>query len=198
MVYLVRHGESVANLNKRFSGITDVELSENGREQARVAGQKLTGEKISHVYSSTLQRARDTAKIICDEIGFDKHSIIMEDCLVEVDFGVFENMTWDEIYANYREESEKWMEQQHRYIFPEGEGYDDIINRISVFIDNVPDNSLVVTHFGVIQAVMLYLKIADDENLWETVISNCDILVLNDAKFEKIIRNGISAAAETT
>ncbi|HBV68568.1 MAG TPA: histidine phosphatase family protein, partial [Clostridiales bacterium] len=113
MVYLVRHGESVANLNKRFSGITDVELSENGREQARVAGQKLTGEKISHVYSSTLQRARDTAKIICDEIGFDKDSIIMEDCLVEVDFGVFENLTWDEIYANYREESEKWMEQQH-------------------------------------------------------------------------------------
>ncbi len=197
MVYLVRHGESVANLNKKFSGITDVELSENGRKQARVAGQSLKGEKISHVYSSTLQRARDTARIICGEIGFDEHSIITEDCLVEVDFGVFENLTWDEIYANYREESEKWMEQQHRYIFPEGEGYDDIIRRISAFIDNVPDNSLIVTHFGVIQAVMLYLKIADDENLWETVISNCDILVINEEKFEKIIRSSISATEAT-
>ncbi len=197
MVYLVRHGESVANLNKKFSGITDVELSENGRKQARAAGQSLKGEKISHVYSSTLKRARDTARIICGEIGFDEHSIITEDCLVEVDFGVFENLTWDEIYANYREESEKWMEQQHRYIFPEGEGYDDIISRISAFMDNVPDNSLVVTHFGVIQAVMLYLKIANDENLWETVISNCDILVINDAKFEKIIRSSISATEAT-
>jgi len=197
MVYLVRHGESVANLNKKFSGITDVELSENSRKQARAAGQSLKGEKISHVYSSTLKRARDTARIICGEIGFDEHSIITEDCLVEVDFGVFENLTWDEIYANYREESEKWMEQQHRYIFPEGEGYDDIISRISAFMDNVPDNSLVVTHFGVIQAVMLYLKIANDENLWETVISNCDILVINDAKFEKIIRSSISATEAT-
>lgn len=194
MVYLVRHGESVSNLNKRFSGITDVELSENGREQARAAGQSLMGEKISHVYSSSLKRAGDTAKIICGEIGFDEHSIITENCLVEVDFGAFENMTWDEIYADYREESEKWIEQQHRYIFPEGEGYDDVISRISAFMDNVPDNSLIVTHFGVIQAIMLYLKIADDENLWETVISNCDILVLNDAKFEKIIRNGIAAS----
>lgn len=189
MIYLVRHGESEANIQKRYSGITDVDLSPKGRLQAAMAGQNLVPEKISHVYSSPLKRARDTAEIICNEINFDENKIITECCLIEVNFGIFENMTWDEIILNYREESEKWTCNPHKYKFPEGEGYDDIIKRISVFIDNVPDNSLIVTHFGVMQSILLYLGIADEMNLWDFMISNCDIMVLNHNKFERIIRN---------
>ncbi len=188
MIYLVRHGESEANIQKRYSGITDVDLSQKGRLQAAAAGKNLVQEKISHVYSSPLKRAKDTAKIICKEINLDENKIITEDCLIEVNFGIFENMTWDEVILNYKEESEKWIFDQHKYKFPEGEGYDDIIKRIADFIDNVPDNSLIVTHFGVIQSILLYLGIADDTNLWNFMISNCDIMVLNHNKFERIIR----------
>lgn len=187
MIYLVRHGESEANIQKRYSGITDVDLSEKGKLQAAAAGKNLVPEKISHVYSSPLKRAKDTARIICKEINF-AHEVITEDCLIEVNFGIFENLTWDEIILKYREESEKWIHNQHKYKFPEGEGYDDIIKRIADFMDNVPDNSLIVTHFGVIQSILLYLRIADDTNLWNFMISNCDIMVLNHNKFERIIR----------
>lgn len=188
MLYLVRHGESQANVLKRYSGITDVDLTENGIMQAKAAGENLINEKISHIISSPLKRARETANIISNEIKFP-HEIIIEPCLIEVNFGLFENMTWDELRLNYREETEKWILKKHKYKFPEGEDYDDIIKRISVFIDNVPDDSLIVTHFGVIQAVLLYLGIADDMNLWEFIVSNCDILVLNNKKFDRIIRN---------
>lgn len=187
MIYLVRHGESEANIQKRYSGITDVDLSQKGRLQAAAAGQNLVTEKISHIYSSPLRRSKDTAKIICKEINY-AHKIITENCLIEVNFGIFENLTWDEIIINYKEESEKWIFNQHKYKFPEGEGYEDIIKRIADFIDNVPDNSLIVTHFGVIQSILLYLGIADDMNLWDFRISNCDIMVLNHNKFERIIR----------
>lgn len=189
MIYLVRHGESEANIQRRYSGITDVDLSQTGRIQAKIAGQHLINEKISNIYSSPLKRARDTAKIICNEINIDIDKIIIEPCLVEVNFGLFENMTWDEISLNYKEETENWILKKHKYKFPEGEGYEDIIKRISVFMDNVPDNSLIVTHFGVIQSILLYLGIADDMSLWDYIISNCDILVLNDKKFGRIIRN---------
>lgn len=189
MIYLVRHGESEANIQKRYSGITNVNLSLKGQMQAKLAGHNLKTEKISYIYSSPLNRTKETAKIISKEINFRESKIIIEDSLIEVNFGLFENKTWDELIISHKEETEKWILEKHRYKFPEGEGYEDIINRISDFIDNVPDNSLIVTHFGVIQSILLYLEIANDENLWEFVISNCDILVLNNNKLERIIKN---------
>lgn len=188
MIYLVRHGESEANIQKRFSGITDVELSLKGKNQAIIAGQNLKKEKISHIYSSPLKRAKDTAKIICNEINIDENKIITDINLIEVNFGIFENMTWEEMRANNRNETDNWILKKHKYKFPEGEGYDDIIERISVFIDNIPDNSVIVSHFGVIQSILLYLKIVDDSSLWNLKISNCDIIVLNNKKYERIIR----------
>jgi broad specificity phosphatase PhoE len=189
MIYLVRHGESEANINKRFSGITDVNLSLKGREQARQAGLNLKFEKISNIYSSPLTRARDTAQIISKEINFDENKINTDNSLIEVNFGLFENLTWDEIESSYKDESESWIANKIKYKFPEGEGYYDIIKRVSFFIDNVPDNSIIVTHFGVIQSILLYLNIADEMNLWNFKISNCDILVLKNRKFDRIIRN---------
>lgn len=188
MIYLVRHGESEANLSKRYSGITDVDLSMSGRDQAVKAGINLKMAEISNIFSSPLKRAFDTAKIISNETSIDKNNIIVENCLIEVNFGIFENMTWEEMQAAHKEETEKWIKEKHRYKFPQGESYEDIIRRISEFVDKVPDNSVVVTHFGVIQSMLLYLKIADDLNLWNYNISNCDIVVLNNKKFERIIK----------
>lgn len=193
MIYLVRHGESEANTKKRFSGITDVELTERGALQAVKAGKKLKDKTIHNIFSSPLKRAKNTAEIIADEIGFNKKDIIIENCLTEVNFGIFENLTWEEIVEQYADESESWIEFKHKYKFPKGEGYDDIILRISGFLDNVPDNSLIATHFGVIQAVLLYFEIADDNSLWNYKISNCDIIVLNNKKIESIITPNLSS-----
>ena len=188
MIYLVRHGESEANISRRYSGITDVELSAKGREQAYKAGVNLKHSSIFNVYSSPLKRAIDTAKIISKEISFNESEIIIEKNLIEINFGVFENMTWEEILAEHKDETENWIKEKHKYKFPEGESYEDIISRVSGFINNIPDNSVVVTHFGVIQSILLYLNIADDSNLWNYVISNCDIIVLNNKKIVKIIK----------
>lgn len=190
MIYLVRHGESEANLNSRYCGITDVELSLKGREEAVTAGNNLKNYEIEYVYSSPLIRARNTAEIICNSNSIDINKIIIEACLIEVNFGLFENLTWDEIREQYREESDKWIHNKQKYKFPEGDSYADIIKRISDFVDNVPDNSLIVTHFGVMQSVLLYLNIADDTTLWDYTINNCDIVVIdkNKKEIEKIIK----------
>ncbi|NLB33712.1 MAG: histidine phosphatase family protein, partial [Tissierellia bacterium] len=63
------------------------------------------------------------------------------------------------------------------------------ILRISDFFDNVPDNSLIATHYGVIQSVLLYFEIVDDTTLWDYNISNCDILIINNKKIENIIKS---------
>ena len=193
MIYLVRHGQSEANVSRRFSGITDVELTETGILQAVSAGKKLKGKTIYKIFSSPLKRAKNTAELIADEIGFNKKDIIIENRLTEVNFGIFENLTWEEIVKMYADEIENWIKFKHKYKFPKGEGYDDIIDRVSGFMDNVPDNSLISTHYGVIQAVLLYFKIVDDVTLWDYKISNCDIFVINNKKIEKIIRCGLKS-----
>ncbi|MDD2396627.1 MAG: histidine phosphatase family protein [Tissierellia bacterium] len=193
MIYLVRHGQSEANVSRRFSGITDVELTETGILQAVSAGKKLKGKTIHKIFSSPLKRAKNTAELIADEIGFNKKDIIIENRLTEVNFGIFENLTWEEIIKMYADEIENWIKFKHKYKFPKGEGYDDIIDRVSGFMDNVPDNSLISTHYGVIQAVLLYFKIVDDVTLWDYKISNCDIFVVNNKKIEKIIRCGLKS-----
>jgi len=188
MLYIIRHGESISNINKRFSGITDVELSHLGKEQARSAGLNLNGLNISQIYSSPLKRAYETAKIISEENNIDVQSIKVDGRLIEVNFGIFENMTWEEMLIDYKNEAESWAKAGFRYKFPEGESYEDIISRVSGFIDNVPDNSVIVSHFGVIQGILLYYKIADYDSLWDFKISNCDSVVLNDKKIDKIIK----------
>lgn len=185
MIYIVRHGESVGNLNKRYCGITDVELSIDGRVQALQAGLNLKYLKVLKIYSSPLKRAYETAEIISKEINVNLNKA---DCLKEVNFGIFENMTWDEIHNDYKEETDNWIQQGLKYTFPKGESYGDIINRIAGFMDDIEDNSVIVSHFGVIQSILLYYKIADSSNLWNYHIANCDILVLNNKKIEKIIK----------
>ena len=185
MLYLVRHGESLGNVNKRYCGITDIELSLNGKEQAKIAASNLEDLKVLNIYTSPLKRACETAKIISEEINVN---LSIVDCLKEVNFGIFENMTWEEMLNDYKEETDKWIEQGIKYTFPKGESYDDVINRIAKFMDNVEDDSVIVSHFGVIQSILLYYKIADSNNLWNYHISNCDILVLNNKKMENIIK----------
>ena len=73
-LYMVRHGESQTNFEKRFTGQADAPLTGKGREDARRAGEKLRGLTFDRVYSSTLSRAAETARIAlpgCEPVQLD-------------------------------------------------------------------------------------------------------------------------------
>src|SRR5206468_18417 len=63
-VFMVRHGATVLSAEDRFAGVTDVELSDEGREQARRLAERLSDEKIAAVYASPLGRTVETARIL--------------------------------------------------------------------------------------------------------------------------------------
>jgi len=91
MIYYVRHGESEANVKKVFTGPDyPAQLTAKGRNQAMLAGEKMLddGINVDRIICSTMQRAKDTASIISDVIGFDKNKIIYNSKLVEYDMGV--------------------------------------------------------------------------------------------------------------
>lgn len=96
--YLVRHGESEGNREKRIQGHTDLPLTEQGIEHASLTGQWFSGHNIDWICSSPLMRARQTA----NEIARYCDCSPVEDCseLKELDTGTFSNRTFDEIKLN--------------------------------------------------------------------------------------------------
>lgn len=72
---LVRHGQSLWNLEDRFTGWIDVPLTEVGQQEARAAGKKLAGTRIDVAYTSDLTRAQTTLKLMLDEMGVDVPTI---------------------------------------------------------------------------------------------------------------------------
>lgn len=88
-IYFVRHGESEANAADLAAGKElDSPLTENGRAQARQAGQDLKDKNIELIISSSLIRARETAEIIADIVGYDRQKILTNDDFIERAYGV--------------------------------------------------------------------------------------------------------------
>ncbi len=105
--FLLRHGETIWNhQGNRYCGITDIPLNATGQRQARMAGTALTGEGISKIYCSPLQRSIETARIIGAALDLDP---VIDERLYELDFGRWEGLTRHEIESKYPSEWEAWM-----------------------------------------------------------------------------------------
>jgi broad specificity phosphatase PhoE len=112
---LVRHGETEWNAQGRYQGQSDVPLSAVGWGQAERVAHRLTREKVEAIYASDLKRAWETAEIIGNEIGVE---IVPEPRLRELNFGVFEGLTFDEAQARYPAMAAAWLGDPNRP--PEG------------------------------------------------------------------------------
>lgn len=99
---LLRHGETEWNLSGRWQGqAMDTELSQRGREQARIVARRLRAYPFGAIYSSDLKRAWDTARIVGEAVGLQP---LADAGLRESDIGVWTGMTWEEILARFPDE----------------------------------------------------------------------------------------------
>src|SRR5690606_14158884 len=105
-LYFIRHGLSELNAQGLYAGHTETPLTEEGRLQAKQAGQGATGLGIDLIVSSPLERALETAQIVAHEIGYPEESIITDDRLIERHFGQLEAQPYS------RNHSEEFRLQQ--------------------------------------------------------------------------------------
>lgn len=98
-VYLIRHGETEWTQTRRHTGLTDIPLTDLGREQASWLIKRLEGLQLKKVFCSPLKRAKET----CEIAGLFRHAEIDHD-LVEWDYGKYEGLTTPQI----REQDPKW------------------------------------------------------------------------------------------
>jgi len=156
---LVRHGDTELNSRERYWGQTDIELSAAGLRQAEKLRDRLAAEKIDVVYSSGLQRASLTAKIIAS-----RHQLDVITCaeLRETNFGKIEGLTFDEVSRLYPELTELWVNWSLQLKFPDGESVDELNSRVSKFLDRLkkhaPDETiLIVAHAGPLRLLVCRL-----------------------------------------
>jgi len=91
-LFLVRHGETEWSLSGQHTGVTDIPLTENGREKARTVGALLNQRPFALVQTSPMQRARET----CTLLGYGPHAVVNPD-LCEWNYGIFEGLTTPQI-----------------------------------------------------------------------------------------------------
>ena len=115
---LLRHGETAWNRERRYQGWTDTPLSAIGLTQAEAAARELKEHAIAAVYSSPLQRARDTAAAIAAPHGLEVET---DPAFKELGFGEWEGLTLDEARARDRALYERWATTPHLASPPGGE-----------------------------------------------------------------------------
>lgn len=104
---LLRHGESQWNLENRFTGWTDVNLSPKGEQEAREAGEKLKAYKFDKAYTSVLKRAIDTLQIVLKIIGQESLPTEYDKALNERHYGALQGLNKAETAKKYGDEQVK-------------------------------------------------------------------------------------------
>ena len=185
-LYFMRHGETVWNTERRYQGMTDIELSEEGLRQAECAAKRFKNIKIDKIYASPLKRAMKTAEKIAAEKGLE---IISEDDFREIHFGEWEGKTVPELTEKYGESYTNFIREPHKYGFP-GEGsVENVINRIKPGIDRLiaeeKGNVLIVSHGGIIRLMIMYIMGLDSSWFTKMWINNTGVSIVeikNDRK----------------
>lgn len=124
---LLRHGQTELSVQRRYSGRGNPELNDVGRRQAGLAARYLAQRGgIAAVVSSPLQRAYDTATTAAKALGLD---VILDDDLVETDFGAWEGMTFAEAAKRDPELHRRWLHDTSTTP-PGGESFDEVLQRV--------------------------------------------------------------------
>ncbi len=200
-ILLIRHGQSEWNKLNLFTGFKNIELSEQGIEEANKAGQnfKNLDIKFNIVFTSELKRAKETAKIILqnlDQWDFlnNEGKIISNINLNERDYG-------DLTGLNKKETAEKFGEEQvHKWRRgysdqpPNGESLEDVVRRVTKYFEEVikptiqsdeNDNILIAAHGNSLRALLIVMNIYEPININSVELSTGVPIhiILKDNKF---------------
>jgi probable phosphoglycerate mutase len=183
-IFLVRHGATVLTLEDRFAGATDVELSDEGREQVRRLATRLQGERVAAIYASPLGRTVETARILAEPHGLE---IQTRDGLREISHGRWEQMTRKEVEQAFPEEAAAWEKDPYTFAPVGGEsGLAVTARALPVLMDIVrahpKSNVMVVSHKATIRLLLSSLLGFDPRRYRDNLDQNPAALNIVDFK----------------
>ena len=167
MLYVARHGQTVWNAQNKVCGITDVDLTEKGIEQAKTLAYLVESQNISLILSSPLRRAVDTSKIVANICNIP---IEVDQRLIEQNYGIYEGVDRkNEAFLNNK--------RNFAYKYPNGESMMQVAYRVYGLIDEIrykyqKDNILIISHGGVCRIINTYFKDLTNEEFFNYTLKN--------------------------
>jgi 2,3-bisphosphoglycerate-dependent phosphoglycerate mutase len=165
LLVLVRHGQSLWNLENRFTGETDIPLTEKGRQEAMAAGKKLKIIAFSHGFTSLLQRAIETMSLILLETGHSDLPVTRDKALNERNYGQLQGLNKAEVTRQYGDEQVAEWRRSFSVRPPGGESLADTAARVIPYYHWAIEpllleekNILVVAHGNSLRALMMRLE----------------------------------------
>jgi probable phosphoglycerate mutase len=153
---LVRHGATQLTAEDRFSGAVGVDLSDEGRAQARALARRLAGEKISAVYCSPLSRTVETATILAEP-----HDLVLRprDGLREISHGRWEGLTRPEVEKRFPDEYTAWEADPFTFAPKDGESGVGVLARAlpvirEIVVAHEGERVLVVSHKATLRILL--------------------------------------------
>ncbi len=165
---LVRHGQPVEEMRGRCYGRLDVGLSSTGRLQAERAARFLAEAPLLRIYTSPRQRALESVAPLAELKGM---SVDTEAAFREIDFGLFEGLSYEEAEKRYPEIYAEWMAHPTRVRFPGGESYPEMRERVrsagrELRTRHTGETFVLVSHGGVNRTLLAEALGMPDANLF--------------------------------
>ncbi len=178
-IILARHAETIWNEERRYIGRTDLGLSQLGKGNSRLLASHLENQPIRKIISSGMKRATQTAEIVN---LLHHQDLLRQPLLNEIDFGIWEGLTHDEIVEKDPELVKKWFKDPFSTDIPEGEPWRVFADRVwsgwSSVVNSLQEDSqegesadetkivLIVTHAGCIKNILARILGREPQKAW--------------------------------
>lgn len=184
-IYIIRHGESEANIKKLYGLNTDYGLTDKGRQQIQELSQKFKGMDIAAVYTSDLIRAKQTAEILAKERDL---AVITKEALRERSYGRLNGKTVDQMREELQEiyEAYETMGNKDKYYFKlvdDMETVDEVVGRFLTILREIAvayegKNVIVVSHVTLMRGLLIHLGYVDHDQIDGRLIDNAAYIKL--------------------
>lgn len=177
----VRHGVTAFTLEKRFSGVGDPPLIEQGRQQIKAVAEELAARGgVQHIISSPLSRCRESASIIGAALAL---SVEIDDDLREVDFGAWEGLTYPVVEERWPRELALWLGDTS-ISPPDGESYEALRHRVRAASERIvnrhrSETVCVVSHSRPIAMLLVNVLDAATQSLYRVQVDNAALSELD-------------------
>jgi probable phosphoglycerate mutase len=152
-IYLIRHGETDWNRDRRYQGQRDIPLNDKGRAQARRNGEALRALlpdiAACEFISSPLSRARDTMEIVRKALGLPPERYRVDDRIKELNYGHWEGMLQDDLSMVDPHGLARRSVDPFRWRPDNGESYADLLVRVAEWEGTIREDTVVASHGGV-------------------------------------------------
>lgn len=182
-ITFLRHGQTDSNKRGTFTGHMNPPLNEEGKKEVQQVAQLLKDDRFDAVVFGKTLRVMQTAQIVMEALESKPKIILQKEEITEINFGLWEGMTADEIEQKYPAEWKAYMNDWLGFVYPEGESTVAFAAKCNHFIKNIVleydnNNLLIIAHKGFVLACMVALTTGNLDDMFRIDIKNAQAITI--------------------